>query len=290
MLSMTGYGQAELSREGLALKIEIQCLNSRYFDLSLRLARPLQPQEVWVRKRIQEALSRGKISASVSLSEETGSVAAREVNLERLRQYEALFDKIRSALDLKEGATLADYLERPDLFSNAENDRSELAGELLKVGLEAALEATLAMRSEEGANLATDLEQRLQLISEQTDVIEALARGNRQNDIERHRSRIAELAAGVPLDEDRLLMEVAILADKRDIAEECTRLASHADLFRSYLTGDEATGKRMGFLLQEMGREINTIGSKSALVEISHRVVEMKEELERMREQVQNVL
>ncbi len=290
MLSMTGYGQAELSREGLTLKIEIQSLNSRYFDLNLRLARALQSQEARVRKRIQEALSRGKVSVSVSLSEETGSVAALEVNLERLRQYEALFEKIRSALDLKGSATLADYLERSDLFSSAENDRSDLAGELLTAGLDAALEATLAMRAEEGGHLAADLKRRLQLLSEQTEAIEALARGNRQDDIDRHRSRIAELAAGIPLNEDRLLMEVAILADKRDIAEECTRLASHGDLFRSYLAGTEATGKRMGFLLQEMGREINTIGSKSAQVEISHRVVEMKEELERMREQVQNIL
>lgn len=290
MLSMTGYGQAELSREGLTLKIEIQSLNSRYFDLNLRLARALQSQEARVRKRIQKALNRGKISVNVTLSEERGSVAALDVNLERLRQYEALFEKIRVALDLEGGATLADYLERSDLFNSAENDRGDLAGELLTAGLDAALEATLTMRAEEGAHLAADLDQRLQLISDQTEAVETLAKGNRQNDIDRHRSRIAELAAGVPLNEDRLLMEVAILAEKRDIVEECTRLASHRDLFRSYLAGAEATGKRMGFLLQEMGREINTIGSKSAQVEISHRVVEMKEELERMREQVQNIL
>ena len=290
MQSMTGYGQAELSREGLTLKIEIQSLNSRYFDLNLRLARALQSQEARVRKRIQEALSRGKISVNVTLSEETGSVAALEVNLERLRQYEALFEKIRVVLDLEGGATLADYLERSDLFKSAENDRSDLAGELLTAGLDAALEATLTMRAEEVAHLAADLDQRLQLISDQTEAVETLARGNRQNDIDRHRSRIAELAAGVPLNEDRLLMEVAILAEKRDIVEECTRLASHRDLIRRYLAGTEATGKRMGLLLQEMGREINTIGSKSAQVEISHRVVEMKEELERMREQVQNIL
>lgn len=290
MLSMTGYGQSDTSGDGMNLKVEIQTLNSRFFDLSTRLARPLQQHEAWVRRRAQEVLARGKVTITVTLTDESLEASEPRLDLDKVKQYKALFETLRTATETPGDIRLADYLNQHDIILVTDDDRAELAETLLRSGLEEALQATQQMRAAEGANLAIDLQARLKVVQEGAEAIRALAENSRADDLERFRGRVQELAEGLDLDEDRLAQEVAILAEKRDIAEECTRLASHHQLFVSYLEGDSATGKRMGFLLQEMGREVNTIGSKGSQVEISHRVVALKDELEKLREQVQNVL
>ena len=290
LLSMTGFGQSQVTREGITLSTDIQCLNGRYFDLGVRLPRVMQSLEPLVRQTTQEVISRGKISVTVVLAGKNEAGADHRLDTVRLREYQQLFQEIQDELGLSEGPSFAHYASLNDIILEHEVDRADLLKSLLAEGLDTALREVQAMQRAEGANLGADLLTRLGLVRRETQAIEQRAQQHRSEDLERYRTRIQELVGELTVDEGRLLQEIAMLAEKRDIAEECTRLNSHLDLFESYMDGDEATGKRLGFLLQEMGREVNTIGSKSNQIEISHTVVRMKDELEKIREQVQNIL
>ncbi len=290
LLSMTGYGQSQVTREGVTLSTEIQCLNGRYFDVAVRLPRAMQSFEPLVRRKAQEVLRRGKISVTVTVTEDNSGDAGPRINRLRLQQYQRLFQELQDELDLADGPTFAHYASIHDIISVNEEDRSELFGTLLTEGLAAALEGVKAMQQAEGINLGADLKGRIKVVRSGAQTIAQQAEQYRAANMERYRSRIQELLDGVTMDETRLLQEVAIMAEKRDITEECTRLYSHLDLFESYMGEDEAAGKKLGFLLQEMGREVNTIGSKSNQIDISHTVIRMKDELEKIREQVQNIL
>ena len=288
--SMTGYGQSQLTREGVTITTDIHCLNSRFFDMTARLPRAMQKWEPQVRQESQEALRRGKVSVNVILGLEEDGGPPVHVNRSRLQIYKELFKQIQEELELPEGPSLSHYTSLNDVFIMEEPDDDELYQDLLLESLREALSGLNAMREAEGANLAADLRVRIEQIREAVQSIEELAADRRSGDFERYRSRIQELAEGIPLDESRLLQEAAILADKRDIAEECTRLKSHLDLFQTYTEGEKDSGKRLGFLLQEMGREVNTLGAKTDHIDISHTVVLIKDQLEKMREQVQNIL
>lgn len=290
LLSMTGYGQSQVTREGVTLSTDIHCLNGRYFDLAMRLPRVMQSLEPLVRQKTQEVLSRGKISVTVVLAGENEGSADPRLNTDRLRQYQQLFQEIQDELGLSEGPTFAHYVSLNDIIAEDGVDRTDLLKALLTEGLDTALRDVKKMQRAEGANLGADLLTRITRVRCEAQGIEQQAQQHRSEDLERYRSRIQELVGDVRVDEDRLLQEIAMMAEKRDITEECTRLNSHLDLFGTYMDGNEAAGKRLGFLLQEMGREVNTIGSKSNQIEISHTVVRIKDELEKIREQVQNIL
>ncbi|UCH10656.1 MAG: YicC family protein [Fidelibacterota bacterium] len=288
--SMTGYGQSQLSREGVTLTTDIHCLNSRFFDLTARLPRALQKWEPQVRQEAQGVLRRGKVSVNVTVGLDEDAGPPVYVNRSRLQLYQDLFKQIQDELGLPEGASLAHYTAIDDVFIVEEPEHDSLFQELLFESVGEALSGLNAMREAEGANLAADLQVRISQIIEEIMSIEQLAEDRRSGDFERYRSRIQELVEGIPLDESRLLQEAAILADKRDITEECTRIKSHLDLFRAYTEGEKDSGKRLGFLLQEMGREVNTLGAKTDHIDISHTVVRIKDQLEKIREQVQNIL
>ncbi len=289
--SMTGFGQSQVARDGVTVSIDIQCLNSRFFDLTARMPRMMQKWEIQVRQAAQEALIRGKVNLTAVVSTDEGETGtAIRLNRARLRQYQELFKQIQDELSLPEGPSFSHYTAIDDIVEVEEVNRDDLLRELLMETLTEALAGVQEMRQAEGANLSADVIMRLTLIQEETESIERLAEEHRTGDLERYRSRIQELLDGVPVDEGRLLQEAAIVADKRDITEECTRIKSHMELFRSYINDDDNTGKQLGFLLQEMGREVNTIGAKTDHIDISHAAVRIKNELEKIREQVQNIL
>ena len=288
--SMTGFGQSQVTRDGVTVSTDIQCLNSRFFDLTARMPRMMQKWEIQVRQAAQEALTRGKVNLTAVVSAEGETSTAIRLNRARLRQYQELFRQIQDELALPEGPSLSHYTAIDDIVEVEEVNRDDLLRELLMETLTEALAGVQEMRQAEGANLSADLIMRLALIQEETESIERLAEEHRTGDLERYRSRIQELLDGVPVDEGRLLQEAAIVADKRDITEECTRIKSHMELFRSYINDDDNTGKQLGFLLQEMGREVNTIGAKTDHIDISHAAVRIKNELEKIREQVHNIL
>lgn len=289
VLSMTGYGHGEVSRNGLTISVDVQTLNGRYFDLNLRMPRGMHALESGVRQKAQDSIARGKVNISIGIND--GSEApGLQVDVNRLQQYQKVFDEVRDVLNITEESRLAHFLAKPDVIKVEEIDRSDEIATVLGEALEIALEQLLKMRGAEGENMASDLSARLLEIERMTTEVEQFADRNSEADLEKYKERIQRFTADLTLDEGRLLQEVSIQLEKRDIAEECTRLRSHITLFNEYLNDGESAGKRLGFLLQELGREVNTIGSKSHLIEISHLVVKMKNELEKMREQAQNIL
>ena len=290
LFSMTGYGQGRASLEGMELTVDIHSLNGRFLDIGLRLPKRLQAWEPQVRRQVQETLVRGKISISVLYAEENGAQPEPRLNSGRLKQYQQLFRRMAQELAIKEEPGLSHYTRLHDVIDLEESDQADLLGKLLPQALGEALSNLQEMRRLEGLNLAQDLNEHRGAVRGALGEIEGQAEADKAAQLQGYRDRIQELLKGVPVDEARLLQEAAIMADKRDISEECTRLKSHLALFDNYMAAENANGKRLGFLLQEMGREANTIGAKSNRIRIRHLVVELKDELEKIREQVQNIL
>jgi len=288
---MTGYGHGEASSEGSTVTVDISSLNGRYCDINLRLPKLLQTSEQTVRLKIQEQMTRGKIGVTVNYSGENGQQLAKlAVNVPKLKEYARIYGEIQSELGIEANPQLSNYLSIHDVIQAEEDDNTALLNELLMTALDMALEDAALMRRAEGDNLAVDLAQRLGSLRRIMDSIKERAAQNAETALEEYRGRIQNLLGDIAVDEDRLYQEIAILSDKRDITEECIRFASHLDLCESYISDEEPSGKRLGFILQELGRETNTIGSKTSAIEISHMVVRLKDELEKIREQVQNIL
>lgn len=290
--SMTGYGRGEAPLpEGGRLLVEIKAVNHRFSEVVVRLPRQLSPLEDGLRKLIQERVARGRLDVLVQWEE--GVLGRHLVQVDKglaLEYYNAL-KELAEAIGSKGEISSESIARLPDVLRLAEGEvQTDALWPALAQAAQGAVDSLLAMRQREGEALAADLLGRC-------DRIEALARGvagRAPQVVEEFRSRLVRrldelLGAANPLDPQRLAQEVAIMADKADIAEELARLASHISQFRSILAADEAVGRKLDFLVQELGREINTIGSKSADVTIAHSVVEAKAELEKIKEQVQNV-
>jgi uncharacterized protein (TIGR00255 family) len=292
--SMTGFGRASFAVGELAFDVELRSVNHRYLDARVKLPRLLAGFEGDVRARLQARLDRGKVDLSVTSPGPGGPAPRLEIDLEAARQY------LRAARDLRgrEGVTgeigVGGLLALPGVARFVE---PELSADLLREGLlravDAALEAADAMRVHEGGALLRDLSQRLGRVLELVASVEARGEVVQQAVRERLRRRAEQLRQEVGLlDEARLHQEIVIAADRLDVAEELVRLRSHVEQFQRIL--DEAgpgkpVGRRLDFLLQEFGREANTIGSKASDAPVAHTIVELKTEIERLREQVQNL-
>lgn len=291
--SMTGFGAASFRVDGTPFQIELRSVNHRHLDVRVKLPRALAALEAGLRTRIQERFERGKIDCSVSAPQGEGPAPRLEVDRQALEAYRAaarilVGDGIRDTLGTAELLALPGVarLVEPQLSDDALRDAAEPA-------LDAALEGLAGMRAAEGAMLARDLEARLARLSELADALDARAGVIQQAVRERLRRRARQLENEVGvLDEARLHQELALAADRLDVSEEILRLRSHALQFHKALEAagpGRAAGRRLDFLLQEMSREANTLGAKGADADAAHLVVELKTELERMREQVQNV-
>jgi uncharacterized protein (TIGR00255 family) len=291
--SMTAFGRAESEAEGRKYTCEMRSLNNRYLDVLVRLPRRYAVLEERVKKLVAARVTRGRVEVAVQVNGEKGEGAPVqvEVNLGLARNFHEQLERLRRELGLAEpvGLELLLSLGR-DIFEVKEEEESaEAVWERLSRPVEAALTALEAMRAEEGRILSADFTERLGavegLLSRVSERTPALVEEYRAKLTERIRSALGELA----VDEARLLQEVAIFADRADVAEELVRARSHLEQFRALLEMDEPVGRKLNFLLQELGREVNTIGSKAPDAAVSQLVVEAKSELERMREQVQNI-
>ena len=289
--SMTGYGRAETILKGKRTVAEIKSLNHRYLEVSLRLPPTIASLEMEIKKKIAKVFSRGKIEVSIRM-DYNGSpdkVTGFDLNIPLIRSYYSLLCRIKQELNMKDEITLAMMAAFRDAFAAPEEDDIAAVWQLLEVMLDEAIVALTVMREKEGDVLCRDLRDRAATVARLLDVV-----GNRgpqalaayQN---RLRERIKELRGDMEVDESRLIQEIAIMAEKSDIMEEIVRLQSHIDQFNDILQSDQAVGRKVDFLVQEMGREVNTIGSKSGDVEISRHIIEIKSELARIREQVQNI-
>ena len=288
MLSMTGYGRAMRELDGRQLTIELKSVNHRFLDLSFRMPRNLMFLEDDARKLIGARLSRGHVD--VFMTYRNARSDARSVQVDR-----ALFDAYASALSgltdsgVQDDRSLMSIARLPDVLvvTETEEDQDALR-ELLKETLDAALDQLIEMRRREGAEMKKDLAFRTDRIEEMTRAVEARYPETVEEYTRRLRASIEELI-GRNVDETRLLTEVAVMADRSAIAEETVRLHAHIAQLRECLEKTEPVGRRIDFLVQELNREVNTISSKSQDVPITQLVVSMKAEIEKLREQLQNI-
>ena len=291
--SMTGYGRAEAVLGGRKYVVEIKSLNHRYLELSLRIPANLLPLELEIKKKINEQLIRGKIDITIRRETYSGIEGSRllEVNLPLVKNYYDLLIQLKDLFNLKEDITLDMMAGLKDVFIPLETLEDEITvlWEGLAGVLSNAIAALIDMRQKEGEVLGQELKARLYLIIEHLDEIDARAPRIVLEYQKRLVARIRELMDGMVIDESRLSQEVAIMAEKSDITEEIVRFRSHIKQFLEMLKSPEAIGRKVDFLIQEMNREVNTIGSKSNDAEISCHVIEIKSELAKLREQVQNL-
>jgi uncharacterized protein (TIGR00255 family) len=292
MRSMTGFGTGESTAGNVTVVVELRSVNHRFLDLSVKLPLNMAPLETDIRAMLKERLARGRISCATQLSL-TDSVEPVVLDSNRLAQGLALLDEAASRLEETRGqrpeVQLEHVLAIPDLFRTEEvGVELETVRDALMSALSSALTQLQDMKSREGQELAADLSQRLTTLRKHLDTVEQLAPQAASDGHEKLRERINQLV-GEQVDPQRLAQEAAILADRCNINEECERLAIHLEQFKRTLADGGTVGKRLNFLLQEMHREVNTMGSKTNLMDITQLVIAMKDEIESMREQVQNL-
>jgi uncharacterized protein (TIGR00255 family) len=290
--SMTGYGKADSVLAGRKFTIEMKSVNHRFLETSLRLPGMFLPLEGEIKKRIGEQFSRGRIEMNLRVDGEGNDETAGRftLNLPLIRNYHALLGQLKEELHIGDEITLAMIAGFRDAFVPTETvqDPTDLWEGISKI-LAEAIRTLSEMRQKEGECLRRDLVARLGLIA---GFLEGIGHRAPQVVLDYQRrlaDRVRELTGGMAVDEARLLQEVAIMAEKSDITEEIVRFRSHINQFTDLLEGEDAAGRKIDFLIQEMGREINTIGSKSGDAEISRSVIEIKSELAKLREQVQNI-
>jgi uncharacterized protein (TIGR00255 family) len=291
--SMTGFGEAERDTPAGRLRIEVKTVNHRYFNLSLKCPTALDRFEVQLTDALKRHIARGHVSVVLSFARKEGERdTGIRPDLEKARAYLVALESLRHEMNVS-GAVNLEMLSRfPDLFRGPEIDRTgEVDVAAIAELVEAVGSGVTAMREGEGARLAADLEARLAAIDAQLDGVAARAPARLLEQRDRLRLQIKELTEQVEVDEDRLAREIAYLAERWDVNEEIVRFRSHVELFREALASDasEPVGKRLGFLAQEMQREANTIASKANDASMARSAVALKEEIERIREQVENV-
>ncbi len=294
---MTGFGAAEGSVLGGRLSVEIRTVNHRYFNPQVKLPFELSGIEAPLRERLRERLGRGHVAVSARWLEPPAGNGAVALDLGRARQVVAAARELKKRLKLKGEVDLAFVARQPDvLAAPSDGERASAAAgaagaawEAVAPLVERAAEQVLAMRGKEGRALAAELAGRLDALEALVRAVEQRAPARLSAELERLRKAVAELAAGVPVDPQRLAVEIALLADRVDITEELVRLRTHLVACRDALGQDGAIGKQLGFLAQELGREVNTIGAKANDAAITQAVIAMKGELEKFREQLENL-
>ena len=277
--SMTGYGRARETRNKRDITVEVRSVNNRYLDCTVKLPRAYVFAEDAIKGRVQKAVSRGKVDVFVTIDSSAADVSVVKVNEPLARSYYEALLQLKETFGLSGEVTPVELSRCPDVLSvtKAEEDLEMLAEDICQV-TDAALAAYNRMRSVEGVKLAEDIAGRADTIERTVARVE-----------ERLESKMREVLASTTIDEARILTETAIFADKIAVDEETVRLHSHLSQLRDMLRGDEPVGRKLDFLIQEINRECNTIGSKCSDLTITQDVVNMKAEVEKIREQVQNI-
>ncbi len=289
--SMTAFARAEQTVEALTVGVELRTYNSRHLDVVLRLPHGYHPLEDKIRARLSQHLARGRVEFKLTLRDASEAANAFEVNLPRAAAYCDALRRLKTALGLQGDVRLELLAATPDLIKPAEAAR-DLQADWAVIGavIDQALETLVAMRRAEGRFLADDFQERLARIEAWLEQIAEASGGLLDHYQARLRERITALTQGlVELDPTRIAQETAFLADRSDISEEIVRARSHIQQFRAAMAATEPGGRKLNFLLQEFSREFNTMGSKTEKARVAHLVVEVKCELEKIREQVQNV-
>lgn len=289
--SMTGYGRGEASKNRSAVAVEIRTVNSRYLEVNLRMPGSLSMRENEVKEMVRKGLTRGKINVSISVTRGNAGEMPLRVNREAAKAYHALLSTLKTSLRLRDEVTLDQILKFPEVLeADGFGDLNETEWALTREAVAKAVEQTAKMRLKEGAELKKDLLARLRFIEKKIGEIEKRGALRVPEARERLNRRLGELLEDrSAIDEKRLELELALYADRLDMTEESVRFRSHTTFFRKAMEEEESPGRKLNFLVQEMNREVNTMGSKANDAAIAQTVVVVKEELEKIREQLQNI-
>lgn len=288
--SMTGFGRGRRVEALVEVVAEVRSVNHRFLDISVRIPRIYSSFEPTVRKIVSEAVDRGKVDVVITRSGAMGAVVDVTLDYDLAQRYHACLLELKEKLGLSGAISISDMLTLKEIIPPVEKEEEvEKEFPLVESSLREALDAMEAMRQTEGANVWKDIEARLIAIRDTSNMVAPLVQQVPAAARERLEKRVKELTGGIELDPDRLLQEIALIVDRADVTEELTRLRSHVDQFLSFGVEGSPVGRKLDFLLQELHREVNTIGSKSASTDIASHVVLMKTELERIREQTQNL-
>jgi uncharacterized protein (TIGR00255 family) len=287
--SMTGFGAAEGPVAGRRLRVEIRTVNHRYFNLSAKLPGDLSALEGELRERLRRDFDRGHVTVQARWSEQPERDTGFEIDLDRARTVAARLRELQSELGLGGEVTVELVARQPDVLGSGTNGAGEISwSDVEPVVAQAGAECRV-MRAREGKALTQELAHRLDLLETSAREIAGRAPERLVRERDRLRAAVAQLLDGRTIDETRLAQELAFIADKLDITEELVRFATHVAAAREVLAGDGPVGKRLGFLAQELGREVNTMGAKAGDAVIAQNVIAMKGELEKFREQLENL-
>ena len=290
--SMTGFGRGRASVDGTTANVELRSVNKRHHDVSFRIPDALTGREGDIQTRLTEAFERGRFLVDIEVAADEEETLPIDLDTEKALAYKKLLERLSSAAQIQEPIRLEHLMQFDDLFVASEEARDVAADEMwpaVEAALNEAIDALQAMRAQEGKALRTDLAARIDAIEENLDTIEDRAPERVRERQGRLQERLDELVTDDRIDPDRLETEIALLADKLDVTEECVRLRSHLEMFREAMDADEPAGRKLKFITQEIHRESNTIGAKANDETISRCAVQIKEEIEKIREQISNV-
>jgi uncharacterized protein (TIGR00255 family) len=289
--SMTAFAAAEKTKDALSAAVEIRSYNSRFLDIALRLPHAYLYMEERIKGLIAERVTRGRIEIRIQIRDDSDEVVTFEINKPKARAYHEALVQLKNEFDINAQLSVDFLVGAGGVVKPAEVDRDvETVWPVIKDCLDEAMGDLVVMREREGANMAQDIAGRLDTIQKCIDQIEIASGDLLSHYQERLKERIKALTKDtVQIDPERIAQEAAYLAERSDISEEIVRVGSHIKQFRLIMNSEDSSGRKLNFLLQELNREFNTIGSKTEKINISHMIVDIKSELEKMREQVQNV-
>ena len=289
MKSMTGFGRASLESNGKNYIIEIKTVNNKYSDITVKSPKRLSFMEDKIRKQIANRITRGKVEVLVSFFDFSNKSKNVVLNKKIAKEYIKQLREIADENNLSENISVVEIAKLPDILNSIDSDNDEeIAGEALKC-LNMALDSLIEMRKAEGENIKQDLLVRIERVQNLVDKIAENSKGIVEEYVSKLEKRVKEILKTDVVDENRIAQEAVIYADKTSIEEELTRLNSHIVQFKELVNSDGPVGKKLDFMIQEMNRETNTIGSKAGSGEITKAVIDLKVELEDIREQIQNI-
>lgn len=289
MKSMTGFGRANYENDGRIYNIEIKSVNHRYTDVSVKMPRSISYLEEKVKKEITNSISRGKVDVYITFENNSAKGKNIKINKELAKIYIDELKELASENDINSNIPVTEISKFPDVLVIENVEEEDIIWNELEVVLKEALENFIVMRTQEGNKIKEDLEKRIARIEEKVSKISEYSTGLVEEYVVKLETRIKEILKTDVVDHERLNQEIVIYADKCSIEEELTRLNSHIVQFRNFINMENPIGKKIDFLIQEMNRETNTIGSKSGSLEITNMVIEIKTEIEDIREQIQNI-
>jgi len=286
---MTGYGKGVAENDNFSVELEVKSVNSRFLDIYLKLPNSLMNREYEIREIIKGKISRGKLSVILNLKNTGIADGLPVIDKDKLKAYLAMLKEVKKVSKITEKLKLEHVFYNRDLFLQNDKDYGEEVFKLIRNALESALDNLKKMRRNEGKELAKDLKRRIKTIDEKVTEIQNESVNSANNYFEKLKERMKSLVEDVAAYSDRLELELALIADKSEITEECVRLRSHLKFFLESMDKDEEPGRKLNFLCQEMNREANTISAKTISTAITHNSVLIKEEIEKIREQIQNI-